>query len=131
MTRSFQLLTVYWPGIRLIGNVPTAVVLVYGGVRVIDGDMKVGVLTAFLLYLRRFFEPIADVSQFYDSFQGAAAALEKLAGVLEERPSVPMPAHSRTLPAGGWTGAVEFRDVSFAYHPDTLVLDRFELSVPG
>jgi ATP-binding cassette subfamily B protein len=132
MTRSFQLLTFYWPGIRLIGNVTTAVVLLVGGLRVIGADMKVGVLASFVLYLRRFFEPIADVSQFYDSFQGAAAALEKLAGVLDEAPSVSMPAQSAVAPpAGGWRGAVEFVGVSFGYREDAPVLHEFDLSVPA
>ncbi|MBV9097612.1 MAG: ABC transporter ATP-binding protein, partial [Frankiaceae bacterium] len=131
-TDSFQLLTVYWPGIRFIGNLTTAVILLYGGLRVINGDMKVGVLASFVLYLRRFFEPIADVSQFYDSFQGAAAALEKLAGVLDEEPSVPMPSKPMDLlPEGGWHGAVEFRDVSFGYRADKPVLADFSLSVPA
>jgi ABC-type multidrug transport system fused ATPase/permease subunit len=130
-TASFQLLTVYWPGIRFIGNVTTAAVLLYGGLRVIDGDMKVGVLASFVLYLRRFFEPIADVSQFYDSFQGAAAALEKLAGVLDEEPSVALPARSPALPVDGWQGAVEFRDVTFGYRDDAPVLHEFRLTVPS
>ena len=50
-------------------------------------------LAAFLLYLRRFFEPMQELSQFYTQFQGAAAALEKLAGVLDEAPAVPEPEH--------------------------------------
>jgi len=131
MTRSFQLLTVFWPGIRFIGNTTTAVVLLVGGLRVIDGDMKVGVLASFVLYLRRFFEPIADVSQFYDSFQGAAAAVEKLAGVLEEDPSVPMPVQSLRLPTGDWRGDVRFDDVSFAYRDDLPVLQHFHLEIPA
>ena len=136
MTRSFQLLTIYWPGIRLIGNITTAVVLLVGGLRVIGGDMKVGVLASFVLYLRRFFEPIADVSQFYDSFQGAAAAVEKLAGVLDEAPSVPMPASSKTLQPHEWSeyrwqGEVQFRSVSFGYREDAPVLHEFELHIPA
>jgi ABC-type multidrug transport system fused ATPase/permease subunit len=130
-TDSFQLLTVYWPGIRFIGNLTTAAILLIGGLRVIGGDMKVGVLASFVLYLRRFFEPIADVSQFYDSFQGAAAALEKLAGVLDEQPSVPMPSRSAALPADGWRGGVELRDVSFGYRADAPVLQGFDLAVPA
>ena len=135
-TDSFQLLTVYWPGIRFIGNLTTAAILLIGGLRVIDGDMKVGVLASFVLYLRRFFEPIADVSQFYDSFQGAAAALEKLAGVLDEEPSVPLPSRSQSLPADGWPtpgwqGAVELRDVTFGYRDDAPVLRDFALDVPA
>jgi ATP-binding cassette subfamily B protein len=132
MTRSFQLLTVYWPGIRLIGNVTTAVVLLIGGLRVINGDMKVGILASFVLYLRRFFEPIADVSQFYDSFQGATAALEKLAGVLDEEPTVALPTQSRAAaPTDGWHGAVAFDAVRFGYREDALVLDGFDLSIPA
>jgi ATP-binding cassette, subfamily B, bacterial len=130
-TTSFQLLTVYWPSIRLIGNVTTATILLIGGLRVINGDMKVGVLASFVLYLRRFFEPIADVSQFYDSFQGAAAALEKLAGVLDEEPSVAAPARSRAIPETGWHGAVQFRDVTFGYRGDAPVLHEFDLQLPA
>jgi ABC-type multidrug transport system fused ATPase/permease subunit len=131
MTHSFQLLTLYWPGIRLIGNVTTALVLLIGGWRVIGGDMQVGVLASFVLYLRRFFEPIGDVSQFYDSFQAAAAALEKLSGVLEERPSVPTPEVSRTLPADGWHGAVRLDGVHFGYREDAPVLEGLDLSIPA
>jgi ABC-type multidrug transport system fused ATPase/permease subunit len=131
MTTSFQLLTLFWPGIRLIGNVTTAVVLLVGGLRVIGGDMKVGVLASFVLYLRRFFEPIADVSQFYDSFQGAAAAVEKLSGVLEEPPSVPMPAQSAARARQPFDGRVEFSAVTFGYRADVPVLRDFTLHVPA
>ena len=131
MTTSFQLLTVFWPSIRLIGNVTTAVVLFVGGLRVINGDMKVGVLASFVLYLRRFFEPIADVSQFYDAFQGAAAAVEKLSGVLDEPPSVPMPRQSAPRARELFDGRVEFRDVSFGYRDNVPVLTRFALDIPA
>ena len=80
---------------RWSGNVITGVVLCYGGLRVLDGDIKVGVLASFLLYLQRFFDPLQDVSQFYNSFQGAASALEKISGVLEEEPSVAEPRAAR------------------------------------
>jgi len=131
MTRSFQLLGVYWPGIVLVGNLTTAAVLLYGGVRVIDGDMKVGVLAAFVLYLRRFFEPLSEVSQFYDSFQAAAAGFEKLAGVLDEEPGVVMPEPGVTPPPGGFTGSVDFCAVRFAYREGNDVLANFELHIPA
>ena len=69
-----RLYAIYGPSISLVGNVTTGVVLGYGGLLVIDGDMKVGVLTTFLLYLQRFFDPLQDLSQFYNTFQSAAAA---------------------------------------------------------
>ncbi len=128
MTRSFQLLGIYWPGIVLIGNLTTAAVLLYGGIRVIDGGMEVGVLAAFVLYLRRFFEPLAEVSQFFDSFQAAAAGLEKLAGVLDEQPGVPMPEQGAPLPER-LAGTVDFRGVRFGYREGTDVLSGFDLHI--
>ena len=88
---AFRLVAWFMPGIRLIGNVTIGVVLLYGGYRAYHGDVTVGVLAAFLLYLRQFFEPMMEISQFYNTFQSASAALEKLSGVLEEEPSVPEP----------------------------------------
>ena len=131
MTRSFQLLGIYWPGIVLVGNLTTAAVLLYGGSRVIDHEMQVGVLAAFVLYLRRFFEPLAEVSQFYDSFQAAAAGLEKLAGVLDEEPGVHIPEHGAPLPESGLVGAVEFRNVSFAYRDGPDIVSGFDLAIPA
>ena len=76
----------------MVGNLAIGAVLLYGGLRVIDGDIKVGVLATFLLYLERFFDPLQDLSQFYNTFQSAAAALEKISGVLDEEPVVAEPA---------------------------------------
>lgn len=131
MTRSFQLLGIYWPGILLVGNLTTAAVLLYGGWRVIDGAMQVGVLASFILYLQRFFQPLAEVSQFYDSFQAAAAGFEKLSGVLDEEPSVPMVKVGAPMPSGGLRGEVEFRDVRFHYRQGRDIVSDFNLRVPA
>ena len=77
---------------RLVGRMTTAIVVFYGGWLAIDGKVSVGVLAAFLLYLRRFFEPMQELSQFYNLFQAAVAGLEKLSGVLEEPLTVAPPA---------------------------------------
>ncbi|SCE88710.1 ABC-type multidrug transport system, ATPase and permease component [Micromonospora purpureochromogenes] len=129
--RAFRLIATYSPGIKVIGNVTVAVVLGYGGWRVLDGATEVGVLAAFLLYLRRFFEPMQELSQFYNSLQSATAALEKLAGVLDERPGVPEPAQPVPLPTGPGRGAVAFRSVSFGYRPGTPILLGLDLRVPA
>jgi ATP-binding cassette, subfamily B, bacterial len=129
--RSSRLLAVYSPGITLVGNVATGVVLCYGGLRVLDGDIKVGVLATFLLYLGRFFDPLQDLSQFYNSFQSAAAALEKISGVLDEPPAVPEPAAPVRLPARHGAGrAVRFAGVRFGYR-DSLVLPGLDLDIPA
>jgi ATP-binding cassette subfamily B protein len=129
--RSSRLLAVYSPSITLVGNVATGAVLCYGGLRVMDGDIKVGVLATFLLYLGRFFDPLQDLSQFYNSFQSAAAALEKISGVLDERPAVPEPAHPVPLPARRGVGReVRFAGVRFGYR-DSLVLPGLDLTIPA
>lgn len=129
---AFQLIATYSPGVKLIGNVTIAAVLCYGGWRVLNGHAEVGVLAAFLLYLRRFFEPMQELSQFYNSLQSATAALEKLAGVLDERPEVPEPARPVPLPAAGaGRGAVTFHAVSFGYYPQSPILRGLDLDVPA
>jgi ABC-type multidrug transport system fused ATPase/permease subunit len=126
---AFRLVAWFMPGIRLIGNVTIAVVLLYGGYRAYNGDVTVGVLAAFLLYLRQFFEPMMEISQFYNTFQSASAALEKLAGVLEEEPSVPEPAEP--VPLGRARGELRFDRVGFSYVEERPVLPDLDLTVPA
>ena len=109
---AFRLVAWFMPGIRLIGNVTIAVVLLYGSYRAYHGEVTVGVLAAFLLYLRLFFEPMMEISQFYNTFQSASAALEKLAGVLEEEPSVPEPARPGAAGPGARRAALRPRRAS-------------------
>jgi ATP-binding cassette, subfamily B, bacterial len=128
--RASRLIAVFGPGISLVANVIIGVVLCYGGLRVIDGDIKVGVLASFLLYLQRFFDPLQDVSQFYNSFQGAASALEKISGVLEEEPSVAEPAVPAQLPPAVSGRRVRFESVRFGYRK-TVVLPGLDLDIPA
>ena len=132
--RSAQINAIFAPGIAMIGNVITGVVLCYGGLRVLDGDIRIGVLASFLLYLQRFFDPLQDVSQFYNTFQSAASALEKISGVLEEEPSVAEPVLPEALPAppsATRSGRrVQFSGVRFGYRA-AVVLPGLELDIPA
>jgi len=128
--RVIQLFGVFDPGLILIGNVTVAAVLLVGGFRVADGQLAIGALLAALLYTRRFFDPMEEMAMFYNSYQSAAAALEKISGVLEERPGVPDP----VKPVDLWTstGAVQFEDVQFEYQSGRVILPRFNLTLePG
>ncbi|MCG5431116.1 ABC transporter ATP-binding protein/permease [Mycobacterium sp. MYCO198283] len=127
--RTFRLLAVFMPGVKLVGNLTTGVVLLYGGHRVLHGQMTIGTLTAFLLYLRMFFEPMQEISQFFNTFQSAASALEKLAGVLAQRPAIVEPAQPQPLPRV--RGEVRFEAVRFGYTPDRLVLPDLSLHIPA
>jgi len=126
---AFRLVAWFMPGIRLIGNVTIAVVLVYGAYRAYHGEVTVGVLAAFLLYLRQFFEPMMEISQFYNTFQSASAALEKLAGVLDVKPSVPEPEEPRSLERA--RGELRFEHVAFSYVEDRPILPDLDLTVPA
>jgi ATP-binding cassette, subfamily B, bacterial len=127
--RAFRLVAWFMPGIKLIGNVTIAVVLLYGAYLAFHDEVTVGVLAAFLLYLRQFFEPMQEISQFYNTFQSASAALEKLSGVLEEEPGVPEPV--RPVPLTSVRGDVRFEDVRFSYVPEAEVLPGLGLVVPA
>jgi ATP-binding cassette subfamily B protein len=124
---SVRLSSTYGPGIAFMGRLTTLAVLAYGGVLVVRGSLTLGVLTAFILYVRQFFEPMQDLSQFYTLFQAAAAAMEKLSGVLEETPSVPEPARAVPLPGAG---ALDFHGVTFAYR-EKPVLHDVSFSIPA
>jgi ATP-binding cassette subfamily B protein len=127
--RVIQLFGVFDPGLILIGNVTVAAVLLVGGFRVVDGQLAIGALLAAVLYARRFFDPMEDMAMFYNSYQSASAALEKISGVLEEKPTVPDP----EKPVDLWSarGHVRFEDVRFAYNEDAVVLPDFTLDLPA
>ncbi|MUL64422.1 ABC transporter [Mycobacterium sp. CBMA 234] len=127
--RTMTLLAVFMPGVKLVGNVTTAVVLLYGGYLVLHGRMTIGTLTAFLLYLRMFFEPMQEISQFFNTFQSAASALEKLAGVLGQQPAIADPAAPVVLDEV--KGDIVFRDVAFGYTAGRPVLPELNLVVPA
>jgi ATP-binding cassette, subfamily B, bacterial len=125
---SGRLAGIYGPGVQLVGRLTIALVLFVGANRVLDGDMTVGVLAAFLLYLRQFFAPMEELSQFYNLFQAAAAATEKLSGVLAEAPSVPEPVQPTPLPHAH--GEIRFEGVEFGYRERT-VLHHLDLVIPS
>jgi ATP-binding cassette, subfamily B, bacterial len=127
--KTFRLLAIFMPGVKLVGNITTGVVLLYGGYRVLHGQMTIGTLAAFLLYLRMFFEPMQEISQFFNTFQSASSALEKLAGVLAERPGIKDPKNTVALTTV--RGEVSFHDVQFSYVPDRPVLPDLTFSVPA
>ena len=127
--RAFRLVGLFMPGIKLIGNVTIALVLLYGSYRVLDEEITIGVLAAFLIYLRQFFEPMQEISQFYNTFQSASAALEKLSGVLEEEPDVREPEQPVALPEA--RGDVRLESVTFSYVEGRPVLPGLDLSIPA
>jgi ATP-binding cassette, subfamily B, bacterial len=127
--RSINLNGIFQPGLVLIGNVCVAVVLLFGGFRVLSGDLAVGVLLALMLSTKRFFQPVDQMAMFYNSFQSAQAALEKVSGLLEEVPTVRPPKNPVALRNA--RGAIDFKDVEFRYGNGPLVVPRLNLHIPA
>jgi len=104
---------VYFPVVDLLSATAMAVVLGYGGVLVIDGQITTGDLFVFIGLLSYFFEPVQQLSQFYQTFLAGTAALDKIFDVLDTDPRLTDRPDAKELPQ--ITGRVEFEDVRFAY----------------
>ena len=117
---------------RLIAALSMAAVLLVGGWLVMEDAVQVGMLTAFLLYVRRFYGPLDSLVQAITMYQSASAALEKVTVVLDAAPEVVEPTSPTHLPqrAGGGR-AIEFADVEFSYADGETVLPRFDLTIPA
>ena len=124
--QTIRISATYFPGVEFLTAVGTALVLLFGGWRVLDGDLSIGVLVAFLGYVVIFFDPIQQLSQLYGTFQSAMAALEKVLGVLETKPSMVDRPGAIALPP--ISGSVALQDVTFAYI-DEPVLRDIDLSI--
>jgi ATP-binding cassette subfamily B protein len=113
--RSVTYYALFWPVIELISALAVALILWYGGLKVLAGALTVGVITAFLQYARRFYRPIQDLTEKFNVLQGAMASSERIFKLLDAELTVPEPARPRPLPRP-LHGAIEFRDVWFAYN---------------
>lgn len=127
--RVIGLFGIFDPGLKLAGNITMVVVLVLGAFRVVNGLMEIGVLLAVVLYSRRFFDPVQNLTMFFNSLQNASSALEKISGVLEEDPSVAEPDNPVALPHTG--GELHFTNVGFGYTGAAPVFTDLSLSIPG
>ncbi|MFC8914484.1 ABC transporter ATP-binding protein [Streptomyces sp. NPDC057116] len=119
---------------RLVANTAVAGMVLWGAYRVAAGTLALGVLAAAVLYVRRLYDPIDRLAMFLNSYQSAAASLEKIAGLLARTPTVREPAAPRALPpsrSGGPGREVVFEDVRFGYRTGGEVLPRFSLTVPA
>ena len=143
---SIKIFGVYSPVLMLLGNVFIAGALVLGGYAVLGGTMQIGTLLALVIYANRVFEPVMQLSEFYNMFQSAMSALEKLSSFLGEEPEVAEPEHpheravepaSESSAAEGASGTVqgalvELDSAVFGYTSDRHALKETTLRIePG
>src|SRR5205814_273922 len=119
----------YFPFVDLLSSVALAVVLGYGGHLYFAGSISIGTLFAFMLYVQNFFDPVQQLSQLYNTFLSATAALDKIVGVLEQQPEVADAPGAIDLPA--IAGHVRFEGVRFSYGRGEEVLHGLDLVVPA
>jgi ABC-type multidrug transport system fused ATPase/permease subunit len=119
----------YFPFVDFLSSAAMAVVLGYGGYRVIQGDIEVGTLFAFIGYLANFFDPVQQLSQLYNTFLSAVAALDKIIDVMDEEPEVRD--HPGAVPLPRIDGHVRFENVHFGYGNGPEVLHGIDLDVPA
>ena len=119
----------YFPFVDFLSAVAVAIVLGYGGWLTVEGQITVGTLFAFLLYLSNFFDPVQQLSQLYNTFLSATAALDKIMDVLDEEPVVVDRPGAR--PLGEIEGHVRFESIRFGYGDGPEILHGIELDVPA
>lgn len=121
---------IFLPSVEFLGMLATAIVLWFGGLAVMGGEMTLGIIVAFLAYVTRFFQPIQELSQIYTTMQAAMAGGERVLALLDTQPEVADRPGAVDMPS--LVGRVELRHVSFSYRNDSRVLRDVNLIIePG
>ena len=121
----------FYPAIELLSSITIALIIWYGGGKVIQDTLKIGALVAFIQYSNRFFQPIADMSEKYNILQSAMASSERLFKLIDT-PAAIVNAPEAIVPRAPARGEIEFRNVWFAYDDEDWVLRDVSFHVnPG
>jgi ATP-binding cassette subfamily B protein len=115
--RSIRIYAIFFPVVEVLTAVAMALLLWYGGLRVLDQTLTVGVLAAFIQYTRRFFQPLQDLSEKFNLLQSAMASSERVFTLLDQPVTVREPANPVALPRPV-RGEVRFERVWFRYSPE-------------
>ncbi len=127
--RAVSIFSLFFPAMNFSRVLGEALVLGYGGIQVIEGSMTIGVLAAFLGYVRRFFRPIMDLSQVYNTYQSAGAALDRINEYLK------IPGENQVQEKAPFNieqirGSIQFENVNFSYD-NSKILESFGLYIPA
>ena len=121
----------YFPAVEFVSSLATVMVIVFGGLQAIDGNIEVGVLVGFIAALNNFFDPIGQLSQVYTTYQSGMAALDKIFELLDVEPDLVDAPDAVELPR--LRGEIRLEDVSFSYRTEEgtkLALDDVSLTIP-
>ncbi len=122
----------FYPAVELLGSLAVIVILYYGGLIHLHAAVTIGTLTAFIQYSQRFFRPIQDLSDKYNTLQSAMASSERIFKLLDTPITIEEPARPKRLSASEAQGRIEFLDVSFAYDGKHRVVEHVSFTIePG
>ena len=114
--RTVYLNASYFPAVEMLSAIGTAAILIFGGYQVLDGDVEIGVLIAFVGYLQTFFDPIQQISQLYTTYQQGMAALDKIFDLLDTDPDTVD--RDQAIDPGEIRGSIDLEGVWFSYAED-------------
>ena len=121
---------IFMPLLDILASTATAIIIWYGGVLILKGEMTIGILVAFISYMRLFFQPLRELSQKYSIVQSAMASAERIFQLLDTKSGLPV--LQKPLALRPLTGSLEFRNVTFGYDPQKPVIQNLSMKVePG
>ncbi len=128
--RQMHVFAIFMPFVGMLGSVALAVVIYFGGNRVLDDRITLGILVAFISYIRMFFRPIRDIAEKYNILQNAMASAERLFIILDSTERMPVSAEAESMmTVPDRIGRIVFDQVTFGYRPDTPVLEDIRLTI--
>ena len=122
-----KLFGIFMPLLDILASTATAIIIWYGGTLILKGKMTIGILVAFLSYMRLFFQPLRELSQKYSIVQSAMASAERIFQLLDTKsrlPVLPEPLGPKSV-----NGTLEFRNVTFGYDPDKPIIHNLSMKV--
>ncbi len=128
--QQIKIFGIFMPVLDILASTATAISIWYGGILILRGEMTIGILVAFISYMRLFFQPLRELSQKYSIVQSAMASAERIFQLLDTRsglPVLPEPFGPQAV-----SGTLEFSNVTFGYDPDKPVIHNLSMKVaPG
>jgi len=122
-----QVMSAFWPAVQIFSAIGNFLVLWFGGVAVMNGDLSVGILFGFMSYLSRFFWPIQDLAGFWNNVQSALAAAERVFGIIDTPASIKDKDGTIKLPR--IEGRINYESLTFSYEEGVPVLKDINIEI--
>ncbi len=127
--KQVRVFAIFMPITELLSGLALALIIYYGGGRVVQDQLSLGTLVAFIAYMQMFFRPVRDLAEKYNIMQAAMASGERIFHLMDDPQALPQPAHPLRSAPG--PGEVTFEDVTFGYDPQVPVVRQVSFTIPA